>query len=89
MITVFDAVRHLYPSVIKMIEDVAYDIDDNKVVYDKDVVEAYVASKAYIAKRIAEYPAVTEQLDTIFHEGLDAWKVKIQAVKDKYPKGTT
>ena len=32
------------------------------------------------------YPAIENQLDTIFHDGLDAWKAQIQAVKDKYPK---
>ncbi len=36
--------------------------------------------------RAAEYPPITEQLDTIFHGGLDAWKTQIQAVKNKYPK---
>jgi hypothetical protein len=28
-----------------------------------------------------------EQLDDIFHNGIDGWKTKIQAIKDKYPKG--
>ena len=29
---------------------------------------------------------VYDQLDYIYHNGLDAWKVKIKEVKDKYPK---
>jgi len=33
-----------------------------------------------------EYPAIGEQLDNIFHNGLDAWKVDIQLVKDAVPK---
>lgn len=41
---------------------------------------------SYSDKRIAEYPSIQEQLDIIFHEGLDAWKAKIQVIKDKYPK---
>lgn len=40
----------------------------------------------YAAKRSMSYPPLTDQLDKIFHEGLDAWKADIQAVKDKYPK---
>lgn len=40
----------------------------------------------YREKRAAEYPPIVDQLDLIFHEGLDAWKAEIQAVKDKYPK---
>jgi|TARA_Y100000310_G_scaffold180958_1_gene180901 hypothetical protein len=29
---------------------------------------------------------VYDQLDYIYHNGLDAWKVQIKIVKDKYPK---
>tara|TARA_R100001510_G_C7576334_1_gene150919 strand:- start:213 stop:533 length:321 start_codon:yes stop_codon:yes gene_type:complete len=44
------------------------------------------AALSYANKRVAAYPSIGDQLDKIFHEGLDAWKVEIQAVKDKYPK---
>jgi hypothetical protein len=44
-------------------------------------------AKEYQRKRVAEYPSYADQFDTIFHEGIDAWKAQIQAVKDKYPKG--
>ena len=40
----------------------------------------------YQRKRAAEYPAVVDQLDEIYHNGIDGWKTKIKAVKDKYPK---
>ena len=40
----------------------------------------------YAAKRSMEYPEISEQLDKIFHDGLDAWKAEIQAIKDKHPK---
>jgi hypothetical protein len=40
----------------------------------------------YQRLRVAEYPPIVEQLDKIFHEGIDAWKSEIQAIKDKYPK---
>jgi hypothetical protein len=82
-----EAIYKLNPTVVTIRGDVAYDADGNEVAYDKAAVEAYIASQAYVGKRQAEYPAITEQLDTIFHEGLDAWKAQIQAVKDKYPKG--
>lgn len=36
--------------------------------------------------RAAEYPPLAEQLDKIYHEGIDAWKADIKAIKDKYPK---
>ena len=41
---------------------------------------------ARTTKRVNEYPPIEEQLDKIFHEGIDAWKEEIQAIKDKYPK---
>lgn len=36
--------------------------------------------------RAQAYPSIADQLDTIFHSGLDGWKATIQATKDKYPK---
>ena len=82
-----DAIYKLNPSVVTVRGDVAYDADGNEVQYDKAAVEAYVAANAYKAQRAAEYPSYADQFDTIFHEGLDAWKAQIQAVKNKYPKG--
>jgi hypothetical protein len=37
-------------------------------------------------QRAQEYPPIVDQLDDIFHNGLDGWKASVQAVKDKYPK---
>lgn len=38
--------------------------------------------------RQAEYGDIGEQLDMIFHEGIDAWKAHVQQVKDNNPKPT-
>ena len=43
-------------------------------------------AKDYSRKRSKEYPSVGEQLDDIYHNGIDAWKATIKATKDKYPK---
>ena len=41
----------------------------------------------YIQKRLEAYPAIGEQLDYIFHNGLEAWKTDIiQPIKDQFPK---
>jgi uncharacterized small protein (DUF1192 family) len=40
----------------------------------------------YQRKRAAAYPSIADQLDTIYHEGIDAWKAEIAAVKMEYPK---
>jgi hypothetical protein len=44
---------------------------------------------AYASKRAAEYPAIGDQLDALFHAGVFPadMAATIQAVKDKYPKG--
>ena len=44
-------------------------------------------NKAYQRKRAAEYPSIKDQLDDIYHNGIDAWKATIKTTKDKYPKG--
>ena len=42
----------------------------------------------YQEKRRLEYPDWGDQLDQIYHSGIDAWKTDIKAIKDKYPKQT-
>ena len=41
---------------------------------------------SYKSKRRAEYPSVVDQLDDLYHNGIDGWKATIKAVKDKYSK---
>jgi|TARA_R100001463_G_scaffold39997_2_gene85318 hypothetical protein len=43
-------------------------------------------ANGYKIDRANEYPSIPDQLDDIFHNGLDAWKATIQETKDKYPK---
>jgi len=40
----------------------------------------------YQRNRAAEYPSMADQLDDIYHNGIDAWKATIKTTKDKYPK---
>ena len=49
--------------------------------------EAYVAANAYKGKRQIEYPTIADQLDDLYHNGVDGWKATIKVTKDKYPKG--
>ena len=44
------------------------------------------ANKKYQRDRQAEYPKIADQLDDIYHNGIDGWKGTIKAIKDKYPK---
>ena len=43
-------------------------------------------SENYKRQRESEYPSLVDQLDDIYHNGIDAWKATIKATKDKYPK---
>ena len=45
-----------------------------------------IANLTYINKRVEEYPSFGDQLDDIYHNGIDSWKTAIKAIKDKYPK---
>jgi len=40
----------------------------------------------YQRNRAKEYPSIVDQLDDIYHNGIDGWKATIKTTKDKYPK---
>lgn len=43
-------------------------------------------AKEYQRKRASEYPSIADQLDDLYHNGIDGWKETIKGIKDKYPK---
>jgi len=43
-------------------------------------------ANGYKSNRASEYPSIPDQLDDIYHNGIDAWKATIKVTKDKYPK---
>ena len=82
-----NAIYALYPQTVTVDDtDGARDAQGNKVEIDMNAVNAWVDPNAYKAKRQAEYPSIPDQLDTLYHSGLDAWKAQIKTVKDKFPK---
>jgi hypothetical protein len=85
-----DALRKLYPQIITTNGDTAYDADGNEVAYDKDAIQAYIDAHAYIAKRAAEYPSITDYIDGVVkgdQAQVQAYIDACNAVKTKYPKG--
>jgi len=48
--------------------------------------QAFQASLTYEQKRAAAYPSIADQLDLLYHGGMDAWKAAITAVKEEFPK---
>jgi hypothetical protein len=85
-----EAIFKLNPSVVTIRGDVAYDANNNVVVYDTEAVQAYVDAHAYIAKRQAEYPQITDYIDGVVkgdQAQIDKYIADCLAVKAKYPKG--
>ena len=83
------AILALNSSVVTIRGDVAYDANNNVVVYDTEAVQQYVDAHAYIAKRQAEYPPAADYLDAVVkgdQAQIDAYIAACQAVKTKYPK---
>ena len=62
-------------------------VKDGAVMPTEEEVNAKIAELQLQENRASDYPSIAEQLDEIFHNGLDAWKATIQETKDKYPKG--
>jgi len=48
--------------------------------------QASLALTEYSVKRASEYPALADQLDEIYHNGIDSWKATIKVTKDKFSK---
>tara|TARA_R100001440_G_scaffold54794_1_gene74595 strand:+ start:601 stop:879 length:279 start_codon:yes stop_codon:yes gene_type:complete len=65
---------------------IAWDKDNNKIEINWTNVNAWEDPDQYKYKRELEYPSIVDQLDDIYHNGIDGWKATIKAVKDKYPK---
>ena len=64
----------------------AWDENNNLVTINWSQVNAWTDPDEYKYKRQAEYPSIADQLDDLYHNGVDAWKTTIKAIKDKYPK---
>ena len=60
--------------------------DNNTAEISKADIKAKMEAIEYMAKRQAEYPSIADQLDDIYHNGVDEWNKTIKAIKDKYPK---
>lgn len=81
------AIYALNPSVVYIRGEEAFDKNGNTVQYDREAVNAWIDPEAYKEQRAAAYPSIADQLDLMYHGGMDAWKAAITAVKTQYPKG--
>ena len=90
MILDHDAIFKAYPDAVSVDDGTgAFKADGTKITLEQSKIDAArteLAKEDYKWKRAAEYPSVVDQLDDIYHNGIDAWKATIKVTKDKYPK---
>ena len=83
------ALKSVYPQIISAVDENAFDATGNPVAYDKTAVQDYIDANAYKAKRVAEYPPITDYLDGVVKGNqaqIDKYISDCLAVKAKYPK---
>ena len=98
MINILDAIKAINSNARAVVEGT--DIDDCTIKWmdgtseiSKSDIKTKIAelqtaydNNKYQRDRASEYPSIKDQLDDIYHNGVDGWKITIKAVKDKYPK---
>ena len=89
----YEAIFSLYSNATTYDGAKVFDALGNEIQVDETAVAAKTAelqadydSKQYQRDRADAYPSWQDQLDNIFHNGIDAWKADIQAIKDQFPK---
>ena len=99
MITIIDAIKAINSNAEMLVR--GEDIDDCQIEWHNgtsEISKADIKNKiaelqtaydnnAFQRSRAEAYPSIADQLDDIYHNGVDAWKATIKTVKDKYPKG--
>ena len=71
---------------IEWLDDTQTQPTDSEIQAELTRLQTEYDSNQYQRDRATEYPAIADQLDDIFHNGIDGWKATIQLTKDKYPK---
>jgi hypothetical protein len=71
----------------------AFDVDGNVIEYNENEVlekieelQAEYEANQYQRDRAEQYPSTADQLDMLYHQGIEGWKAEIKKVKDAHPK---
>ena len=67
-------------------DDNPTNITNEQILAKQAELQADYDAKQYQRDRAKEYPSWQDQLDDIYHNGIDGWKTTIKVTKDKYPK---
>ena len=71
---------------ITWIDNVGVTPTEAEITAEVTRLQAEYDNKEYQRQRAAAYTSIADQLDTIYHSGIDAWKETITAVKEAHPK---
>lgn len=93
----FQAIKSLRPNksfemdgdIVKFLDGVTTVPTEAEIAAEISRLQAEEAANAYKAQRAQEYPSIGDQLDALWKGGAEAEAMlaKVQAVKQKYPKG--
>jgi len=67
-------------------DDNPTNITNEQILAKQVELQAEYDALEYSRNREKEYPTWQDQLDYIYHNGVDGWKATIKVTKDKYPK---
>ena len=95
MITTMNALESLKPGAEWLLTDDKLEwLDTKQTEPTQEEIDAEIKrlqdqydANEYQRSRALEYPSIPDQLDEIYHNGINAWKAVIKKTKDKYPKG--
>jgi hypothetical protein len=93
MIDKIDAVKELVGGGLTQIADGSIVYHDGQTPPTEEEIQAKIVelqaaydSKQYQRDRASAYPSTADQLDMLYHQGIDGWKAEIKKVKDAHPK---
>ena len=94
MITIVEALKSLTPNAqwvlrgndLEWLDTEQTQPTEAEITAEVTRLQAEYDGNEYQRQRAAAYPSIADQLDTIYHSGIDAWKATITAVKEEFPK---
>jgi len=93
MIDKIDAVKELVGGGLTQIADGSIVYHDGQTPPTEEEIQAKIVelqaaydSKQYQRDRASAYPSTADQLDMLYHQGIEGWKAEIKKVKDAHPK---
>ena len=95
MITLFDILLSIRPGakytsrneeIVQWDDEIQLQPTEEEIEEERKKLEAQWVADEYKRLRKLEYPKIEDQLDLLYHKGVEGWKEVIKETKDKYPK---